>query len=301
MSWKIYTEYNNIKPAIQKKILYSNILHFDYEWIKKKAKITTLNHHMPTFEDFVQYINTRGKSEIKGDNINYYEKVVEYMPYRADAHGLLAFCHYHLGEHEKAISSYQKAIKINPHFFWFHYNLGVIYFKQGRFDQSIESLKRSLGIRPEISLQILISSKLFMDIIIKGGELDNALDENLKTGYHDAYTLLILGYYHLQDFPQMFNNAVQALQWDLDPTGLYHFYAGVAAYHLMNYGESVSFFKEYIRINPESADAHFYLGLNLKALDQEKTAAQFLQQAAFLHQNNPSSLLNIDDIQIQIF
>jgi len=157
-----------------------------------KAKAVTLNLIKPSFEDFVAYRIDHGQSGISRNYPQYYEKLAEYMPQKAEAHALLGFCYYHTGKREEAKAAFIRAIQLNPDFFWTPFNLGVIYFYQDRYQEADVMLRRALALKPEATLKTIFSSKIYGEIIRSAKNFDYAVEENLKAGYRDAYRLLLL-------------------------------------------------------------------------------------------------------------
>jgi len=160
--------------------------------VKAKARAITLNHHKPSFEDFVAYRVAHGQVGISRNYVIYYERLAEYMPQKAEAHALLGFCYYHTGKHEEAKAAFIRAIQLNPDFFWTPFNLGVIYFYQDRYQEAAVMLRRALALKPEATLKTIFSSKIYGEIIRSAQNFDYAVEENLKAGYRDAYLLLLL-------------------------------------------------------------------------------------------------------------
>jgi len=143
----------------------------DFDKTMSRARLLVLNRLRPeTFyyiTDFIGLHPEYGKIELE-EYAFYYKAVVEYMPHRADALGLLGYCSYYLGQLNESISSYQRAIGINPDFFWFHYNLGVIYFKEGRYKEALESFKKALATKPQQAFEFIrFSRRIYLPIIQK--------------------------------------------------------------------------------------------------------------------------------------
>ena len=123
-------------------------IHNQRQKVKFKAKLDMLNLTMPvSYDDLVHFIQSDRKP-VEGSltpYVDYYERVVEYMPQRADGYAMLAFCYYYQGGIEKAILLYQRAIQLNADFFWAFYNLGIIYFNQGEYSMASDFFKKALS------------------------------------------------------------------------------------------------------------------------------------------------------------
>ena len=158
------------------------------------AKLRTLNRLMPPLSQFV--IN-----DIKGQSLAalqldkylfYYDKVSDYLPKNADAYFMKGYCYTQTGLFDKAQKNFQQAIDLNPHFFWGYYNLGIVHLKLGQWDAAIESFQKALNTKPEITIKILLTSKVFQQLLVQLDQPGKILPINLKTAYKDCYQLILL-------------------------------------------------------------------------------------------------------------
>ena len=164
-----------------------------------EVKKNTLNFFMPReFKVFSEAIyndvNFHQDALVKYQN--YYRKIAEYMPYRAEAYGLLGFCSYYLGDKEKAIKSYIKAIELNPDFFWYYYNLGIIYWKSHQWQLSRQYLQKAIQVKPQETLKFIYSSQMIYLPIIKDRGYDfKKISEELQKGYEKGYQFSMISKY----------------------------------------------------------------------------------------------------------
>lgn len=158
------------------------------------AKLRTLNRLMPPLSQFV--IN-----DIKGQSLAalpidkylfYYDKVSDYLPENADAYYMKGYCYAQKGLLGQAQKSFQQAIDLNPHFFWGYYNLGMVSLKLGQWDAAVESFHKALGTKPEITIKIMLTSKVFQQLLVQIDQPGKILSINLKTAYKDCYQLILL-------------------------------------------------------------------------------------------------------------
>ncbi|VAX35579.1 hypothetical protein MNBD_UNCLBAC01-669 [hydrothermal vent metagenome] len=167
----------------------------DYEIKKKKRQISILNHIMPrSFEYLVETVQQKKEFDPRKLKtfLYYYQKVIEYMPNRADAIGLTGFCFYHLGETEKAMASYKKAIVSYPQFFWYYYNLGMIHLEQKQYAQAVEFFKKGLSLNPEKTMKLIYESRrIYFPLISITASLTKTLPpKQLEQGYQKAALLV---------------------------------------------------------------------------------------------------------------
>jgi len=177
--------------------LFQNILNIarSFKEKKKEREQLILNNVKPrSMTDLVEAVINDKKFDQKTIKryIYYCQKIVEFMPHRSDAHGLLGFCYYHIGKKQEAIKSYEKALSLNPHFFWFYYNLGLIHLEQGQYEKTEELFKKALSSKPETTLLFIYQSKrLYLPIssIIKS-RLNILPPDQLHNGYRRCALLL---------------------------------------------------------------------------------------------------------------
>ena len=181
---------------IQKKMsrnFFIDHIRVEREKVQSRARVTTLNHLMPdSYAVLMKLVENDGNKD--GDNlqpyVDYYEKIVEYIPANAEAYAMLGFCYYYQGRMDESIAAYRKAAALNPHFFWSHYDLGLVLFKRNRFSEAAEVLQNALNTRPENTLKELSSSQVYLGILKTTPGLDDDLTRNLENAYRDGYVLL---------------------------------------------------------------------------------------------------------------
>ncbi|OGX27602.1 MAG: hypothetical protein A2787_02630 [Omnitrophica WOR_2 bacterium RIFCSPHIGHO2_01_FULL_48_9] len=168
---------------------------FQRQKVESKAKLVMLNMMMPaSYEGLMQFVQSDRKSGSGAltPYADYYARVVEYIPQRADGYAMLGFCYYYEGQGAKAAVLYQKAIQLNPDFFWAFYNLGVIYFNQGEYAKANMLFKKALSLKPEATFKFIFSSKIYQDILRMTALSPGIIERNFKAGYANCYKLLQL-------------------------------------------------------------------------------------------------------------
>lgn len=263
--------------------------------VDAQAKLMTINHLIPG--DFVYLLDFADqKAEFDEGKFEeyalYYKKIVEYMPYRADALGMWGYCLYQLNKPVQAVMAFQKAISLNPQFFEFHYNLGAIYFKLGQYRLAAESLRKAAAIKPQITLSYIMASReIYWPLLMNkeaGANPGYPLERQLAKTYRDGRILLIQSFLNLGDFPEALRYAEESIRSGGDEDrSVFYYYAGVALSGLKNYPESVRFLNQSIQMNPQSADGYYHLALALQAGGQDDLAARVLQQGKLISRTNP--------------
>jgi len=282
-----------------------SLLCVDYGRIGYHVKAVTLSRFMPgSFIDLIEFAkNPKRIQEFKLEEyVQYYEKVVDFLPMaRGETYEILGFCYYYLGQYRQSLTAYIKAERINPEFFWPHYNLGVIYFQRGYYEKSIMSFEKALATKLSDNFDVINSSKVFNPILMSSYQFTSETMLRLKTAYRDSHVLLVLSYYNLHNFAEMFQCARTAIASNLNDDGSFYYYAGLAAYKMGLYKESAYFLQEYTAKNSDFANAFYYLGLSLRALGNEDLSVKALGRAKLLRLTEGSEILMAGDVRLQMF
>ena len=305
-------KYHNILLLFGKSLVTAGLLVYFIFTIKnlvgdyEQAKIKALNRIRPISHDNLIAIKHKNKSpDIKDLKLHayYYQRVTETIPRRADAYGLLGFCHYYLGETEKAVDFYQKAIEIRPDFFWFHFNLSVIHFNKGRYTKAIASAQKALGTDLKKSLAFILGSqRIYMPVVSKRiNAYDDSLKQLFEAGYKDCYVILMLSYYYLNDYPQVIRQASYPLRAGRKDGDLFFFYSGLASFHMNQYVQAISFFQETLKRNSQIADAYHYLGLCFLSLNKKELGLGALKKADLLKRKGEALDFDDREVTLEIF
>lgn len=204
----------------------------------RKTKVKRLNYIMPRSYKYLVDVaeNQKGLNKARLKKYAYYYKmVIQQMPHRPDAYGMLGFCYYHLGKQKKAISFYEKAIELNPYFLGFYNDLGTIYFKNGDYRKALTFFEKAIKTKPQSALKFIYSSsKICLPIIAERlARSGSSFIEELRSTYRQSYELMILSYYHLKDYPKMFNASLYAMQSFSEDKDIFFYYQQLAAYELV--------------------------------------------------------------------
>ncbi len=233
-------------------------------------------------------------------------------PLSAEYHDLLGTVYYHLDEPAKSVNELQEAIRLAPsdpdHYFklgmmflkhrtgdgavlvfeaalkarpdvpklWM--GLGLSYYIQNQMGQAKENLQHALSLDPKYGPAYLVLCDMF---------LQNGADEELKGILGKAMEAepddYLLSYYYGRILAKTENaNAVTQFEKSihLNPRfsgsylelGKYYFYSN-------NTPKSIEAFTQCLSVDPDAADAHFFLSRIYYRLGQKKLAAS--QLAAF--------------------
>ena len=278
-----------------------------YDAVKVKAKYSYLNElreHARPLDYVIDVMRSRQPFDPKAlkEYIYYYSKVVEYMPTRGDAQGMVGFFYYQAGREEEAIRAYEKAIALNPRFFWSRYNLGVIFFKQKRYEEAIARFKEAVETDPKATIEyILASREIYFPLTSKRVGQWTDLKEMLRAGQNNSMRGIVLSFFYLQHYQDVLDICQYALANHFEDRDFFFYYAGVAAYGLTEYQKSIYMLQESLKGNPGHAESYRYLALALKAVGRDAMAATVMAQGAAVHQKGERPLFDEDELRLEIF
>lgn len=249
---------------------------------KVKSDMQALNRIMPHFDPLVNFTE-RGipiDEDTLDEQVLYFKSVLQYMTGYSAAHEMLGLSYFYQGKADQAEEFLNKAIESNPETFWFYYNQGIFYYKKKDFSKSIERFQKALRCDPKKTIQFMVSSKIYLPIFLASKiDLSNDLSKRLQEGYSWAYRFIIECYAQQKDYQNVLNFAMIGIQSGLDRSGVYHYYVGMAAYHLKDFKTAVYYLQESIKQNPKYSGAFYYLGMSVQAAGKEDMAHSFLEQA----------------------
>jgi len=273
--------------------------------LEMKANMKSLNQALPqSFDHLIAVSEGKVKPDKKKlrDYQKYYELVVELVDGPPDAYGLLGFIYYQQGEKEKADKAYKQAILGKPEFFWYYYNLGVIHYEQKNFAEAA----RYLGIATNKDIgsvfKGVLSSKIYAQIMSGEGFKQEKLLFNYWDSLKNAYKLLIEAFVRVDDYSQVFDIAIKAINANFDTDGYFSYYGGVAAFKSKKYSVAVTLFQEAIQKNPDYPDAYYFLGMTMEALGFNDQSQVFFRKAAVLKNTlAPKEYFDAPEVHVRIF
>jgi len=163
--------------------------------VKAKAKLVTLNHFIPSFDDLAHFIQKKERSinkDILWPYIKYYQKVIDTFPNMADAHTVLGFCYYYSGQKEEAAIHFKKSLEINPKSVITLYNLSLTFCELGKYKQALELAQGAISIHPERALKMMYSSKIYQQIRVGMSQAQQERMVSIKILFRRCHLLLML-------------------------------------------------------------------------------------------------------------
>ena len=178
----------------------SNLI-YQIDQSKLRARISTLNYFIPSFQELSNVIQSGPLNPLGDDYVKYYEKVVEVFPQIPENYSLLGYCYFMAGEKGMAIKAFQKAIELNSVNFWVFYDLAIILREQGDYRQSIFLLLKAVALTPDNVVKGILSAIVYQQII-RSENFHYDIIGSLHLGYAKAFYLLGLNFQSLGN-PEM--------------------------------------------------------------------------------------------------
>jgi len=235
------------------------------------------------------------------DCVDYYERLVAYIPNGQYARDILGYCYFQDGNFEKAADSYQKAAGLLPDIFWHSYNLGLVYLRMGDFVKAQEALARAARTDARRTIDYFLTQKAVYGPFLDQQNNADFLKKRLLAGYHNCYELLVLMNYNSGDFIKMLFFAKKAQSVGLDDKGLFSLYAGIAAFRLESFDQAVLFFQTTISRGVLAPQAYHYLGKIFEKFGRGKEAADAFKRSEKFNEGDLKLYLNSYHARPEIF
>ncbi len=242
---------------------------------------TTLSRYMPSHDYLISFRYDRNKFDLKKTQEfeRYYRKVTQFMPFLAEAHGLLGFCYFYNGQIIKAEKAYQAAAHAYAKVFNFHYNLAIISLRNKDHLKALEHFKKSVDVSPVENIQYIVNARMykpFLPFAKQPKVLASAMGEYTHDVYWRAYLQIFAICEQLDDYSTMLFYARHAIASGFTRQGIGHYYAGRALYELKEYKSGAWYLHEAISQGFDYAQAYQMMGLCLKALGRAEGDAALI-------------------------
>lgn len=190
------------------------------------------------------------------------------------------------GKLEEAVIVYQKAITQNPQFYGAYQNLGEALGKLGRLDEAVKMYRKAIELKPsadwlhqELGL-LLEKLEKKQDAI----ELDNKAS-NTKPGLQESE----------RNLESALHGEVEVHEEPQSAEDCYHL--ANALYNSANWKEAITYYRQLINTDLDSAVVHRRLGYALAQEQRWKEAVVEYRQALDLHSSVEDAYQDIGDFQ----
>ncbi len=164
-----------------------SFLENEYLATKKTARLkelNLLNLSSEGYDNLFRAIELGGHERVSlTDSLEYYSKLVDYMPKLSEARAMLAFCYYYQGDKDAAAKNYLIAIQLEPRFFWNYYNLAAILWEKGEREPAMKIVAHALSLNPRFIMEDIYSSKVYRDILGSSSHKDFDIMGQAHKGY----------------------------------------------------------------------------------------------------------------------
>jgi len=251
--------------------------------------MATLSRLRPSYEYIKKYERNEVTydAEVFKEYEYYYRKVVEFMPDRSDALGLLGYIAYQQGQVVRSLEYYKEAMQIHPQLFNFLYNAGVVLFRTKNYQSASEFLKEAVKRDVDSNVYLTSVSVVYLPLFTELNDLKGFIVGRFRRAYTNAYKALVLSLFQIKDFTEVEQYAAQGMQILSDENAFFLRYRGIAAYHLGQNSRAVGFLQQSADLDPYRPETYYYLGLVLERMGQKSMAGPLLTQAIRMHKEAP--------------
>jgi tetratricopeptide (TPR) repeat protein len=200
------------------------------------------------------------------------------------AHNNLAIVYYNKGLYTEAIAELEKALKLNPNFVLARNNLEIILRKSGKLEEKVEELTQSIESDPHDENRILeladtyVKLQKYSHAIVYYKKVLDANPDSYHAHYGFSNTLKYLGKY---------DDALDEMKQALNAKETHEGYRTIGEIYLRKgvVDMAIKNLEEALKLNEESADSHFLMGLALNEKGRTQESINAVKKAISL---NPS-------------
>jgi len=196
---------------------------------------------------------------------------------------------------EKGLEAFNKALEINPNYQKAKFQIGLLdsppmnpvlrtathLYKQRKYQAGLDE---TYNIDPaEVDADVLYWRGNFLKKLNKKNEAIEQYTEaiSLDDKHGEAYAQLGVLYFRKKNYEEAYEYLSKAAELNPDDHELMHD-AGISAYHLGLYYETINWLIDYLEKNPEGRAAHYRLAAAYSETGDDSRAHQYLQTAADL-------------------
>ncbi len=279
-----------------------------------KVKLKAVSHLMIPIDYLIVYQNDEEPFNEKRfkELIEFYKSFISYDSNAWDAHSLLAYCYYHIGDVEKSVQSYLQASKMMPDFFWNYYNLGVIYFKQRQYLKASQYFKKAIDSSPNKTIYEFEKSVLYSYVADKdrfGREYRwmevyadfEKVELNLQQGFVKSYEFMIKSYFEAGDYEKALLAASRGIKSGLADKSFLYYYAGMASFKLGEFERAIEFFMGGLDLSKEQSAFWQNIGLSYQLLNREEAAQEAFDRSDLFESGGKDQPVGSGKMALRLF
>jgi tetratricopeptide (TPR) repeat protein len=214
------------------------------------------------------------------ESIITFTKALKFYPEFPEALNSLCASHARLKQHTEALQYCQGAIKNKPDFVIAYYNSGRVLDELGRIQEAMDMFREAIRLKPDYAPAYY---DLGGDFYLQGS-YDLALDylqSAARFKPNDAEIQFLLGstFYKLKRYNEAFEAINKSIQ--IKPTSFCFANLGVVLVAQNKFSRAIESFQESLKLDPEKADVHYWLGIAYYRTNKEKLALEHFEKAIF--------------------
>ena len=157
-----------------------------------KTRLKALNDAQPSFAALVDFAvkPTHDQTALIEPYTRYFKIAVSYLPKGPTPNAMLGYCYYYSGNKIKALRLLRRSTTLIPKCFWFYYNTAVIYFNDRQVKEAARYLQMALDASPQESARLMMTSKIYSDLLNLAVERHINPAADLGRGYARAHEML---------------------------------------------------------------------------------------------------------------
>ena len=179
--------------------------------------------------------------------------------------------------------------------------MGVMMFQQGKCPEAIKFLGEALKTPSNCNRNLLLSSKIYLQIFAHLRDSKGYFEGSLKKAYYESYLLYAFSAIRAGDFNKALACSQIMLEKDLGDREPFLFMASHSAYRLGQFSDAVVFLKEFLLTQPHDVQAQQMLVLCLKGAGKVEEAQMISDEIAKFKSRPTSYIIKMAKIDVRMF
>ena len=218
----------------------------------------------------------------------------------ADAHHMLGIAYLNENNLQLAFMEFVKAVELNPNEKTYHYALGHVYFKMNKFNEAVKEYSNALAIDPMYgdahnALGVVYGKMERWDDAIS--EYQKALNIPHYSSPQQARSNLGTAYFNKDDYQSAMIEFREAIK--LQPeVAVFHLWLGHTYMNLDMTRDAIDAYGEVIKRDPMNVEAYYNLGLAHFKEDNKEGALAAFKKVVAISPNSSTAAEAMKYIQV---